>query len=394
MLIPLGTDRPRRRPTRVTYWLMGLCIFIYMLQVLVQGGVLPGLEFHDSCVLFRPIEEGGRWSLASGWWQFLTYQFMHGSTMHLLGNMLFLFVFGPPVEDRFGRWGFGLFYLIGGVVAGFGHWLTAGATPVLGASGSISGVTGAFLVLFPLVHVRVLLFFILIGIFSIPAWWFIAFAVMRDMFGLAAGANPVAYGAHLGGYAYGALVSTGLLWASVISREPYDLFSLGRQAHRRSRYKDLASKGGGAFRTDDANRRRVMQAKRERDQKRDAERSERRAKVIRALSGGDVSGALRLYRAALDEDADAVLGRDAQHSLGIHAYERGDYTAASVIFELFIKKYPRDREADEVRLLLALINARYLNDPVRAKKLLAELKKSGLSEDHQVLAGALRDELG
>ncbi|TVQ80136.1 MAG: rhomboid family intramembrane serine protease [Phycisphaeraceae bacterium] len=394
MLIPLGTDRPRRRPTRVTYWLMGLCIFIYMLQVLVQGGVLPGLEMHDACVLFRPVGEGGRWSLASGWWQFLTYQFMHGSTMHLLGNMLFLFVFGPPVEDRFGRWGFGLFYLLGGVVAGFGHWLTAGATPVLGASGSISGVTGAFLVLFPLVHVRVLLFFILIGIFSIPAWWFIAFAVMRDMFGLAAGANPVAYGAHLGGYAYGALVSTGLLWASVISREPYDLFSLGRQAHRRSRYKDLASKGGGAFRTDDANRRRVMQAKRERDQKRDAERSERRAKVIRALSGGDVSGALRLYRAALDEDADAVLGRDAQHSLGIHAYERGDYTAASVIFELFIKKYPRDREADEVRLLLALINARYLNDPVRAKKLLAELKKSGLSEDHQVLAGALRDELG
>lgn len=373
---------------------MGLCIVIYMVQVLVQGGVLPGLEFHNRCILFHTLAEGQRWSLASGWWQFLTYQFMHGSTMHLLGNMLFLFVFGPPVEDRFGRWGFGVFYLLGGVVAGFGHWLSAGATPVLGASGSISGVTGAFLVLFPLVHVRVLLFFILIGVFSIPSWWFIAFAVMRDLFGLAAGANPVAYGAHLGGYAYGALVATCLLWARVISREPYDLFSMGRQAHRRSRYRDLSSKGGGAFRADDANRQRVLQARREREQKRDAERSERRAKVLRALSGGNIAEALRLYRAALDDDADAVLGRDAQHSLGIHAYERGDYTAASVIFELFIRKYPRDREVDEARLLLALINARYLNDPVRAKKLLAELKKSGLSEDHQVLAGVLRDELG
>src|SRR5690606_30503901 len=86
--------------------------------------------------------------------QFLSYQFLHASWLHLLGNMLFLYVFGNSVEDRLGRAAYLLFYLAGGVMAGVGHaWLEA--APVLGASGAVAGVTGAFLALFPLSNITV-----------------------------------------------------------------------------------------------------------------------------------------------------------------------------------------------------------------------------------------------
>ena len=80
--------------------------------------------------------------------QFFTSVFLHGSWMHLIGNMIFLWVFGNAVNDRFGHVGYAAFYLAGGVLSGLGYVLLAGQAPVLGASGAISAVTGCYLVLF------------------------------------------------------------------------------------------------------------------------------------------------------------------------------------------------------------------------------------------------------
>ena len=85
--------------------------------------------------------------------QFFSCMFLHADTVHLLGNMVFLWVFGSAVNDKLGHAGYAAFYLAGGVIAGVGYVLLSGVAPALGASGAIAAVTGAFLVLFPRVRV-------------------------------------------------------------------------------------------------------------------------------------------------------------------------------------------------------------------------------------------------
>ena len=87
-------------------------------------------------------------------WQFVSYAFLHGGIAHLGGNMLFLFIFGNNVNDKLGGVGYLCFYLAGAVFSGIGHSMVS-ATPILGASGAVAAVTGAYLVLFPRSMVRV-----------------------------------------------------------------------------------------------------------------------------------------------------------------------------------------------------------------------------------------------
>ncbi|MEM1093456.1 MAG: rhomboid family intramembrane serine protease [Bacteroidota bacterium] len=141
----------------------------------------------------------------------LTSMFMHGGFMHLAGNLLFLWIFGDNVEHRFGRRAFLGFYLLSGVAGALAQIVLApdSIIPMLGASGAISGVMGAYLVLFPKNRVHVLFFF---AVLSLPAvivlgLW-IAFQIFEGL-----GANPygggVAYAAHIGGFVAG--VVAGLL---------------------------------------------------------------------------------------------------------------------------------------------------------------------------------------
>ncbi len=384
MFLPIGTDRPRKRPTVVTYWLFGLCVGIHAILWGVQGWSPEGFERVRDVLTFFPGEPGPVGLLG--------YQFVHADLMHLLGNMLFLWVFGPPVEDRFGRIGFLSFYLVGGMAAAGVHAIVSPA-PVIGASGAISGVTGAFLVLFPLTHVRILLFFILIGVFMIPAWWFIAFAIAKDLFFQAAGGGRIAYAAHLGGYAYGAAISGLLLWRKIIPREPFDLFSIGRQAHRRRRFREMARKGQGVWSGQaDAPPKRV--ARRTRPSPEQEERAEMRTEIERAAARGDMDAAARTYLDMLSRHTDAGLGRDALIRVANHLFSSGDHTNAATAYETFLRRYRSDREANDVRLMLALVCARYLNDPIRASQLLGETRMEALDAEHRSLAEAIRDELG
>ncbi len=396
MFIPIGTDRPRKRPTVVTYWLIGLTTLAYVAQEIAIRSMGPEQipRLLDALALARsPLHP----------WGLVTYQFLHGGLMHLLGNMLFLFVFGPNVEDRRGRVGFLALYLVGGGVAGLAHTFASPA-PVIGASGAIAGVTGAYLVLFPKTTIRLLVWFLIIGAFSIPAWWFISFAIMKDLvfqgLGQAMGAaDGVARMAHLGGYAFGAVVSIALLKLRILEREPYDLFTLGRQAHRRRAFKELTSRGRAPWtstvptaapvRRREGGPRRASRAS-EREQQLAAARNE----VSERLSASDLDGAARRYLDLLDEHGEQVMHRGGQLAIANHLAQQGRHEAAAVAYRLYLDRFPSDAEVHRTRLLLALLQARYLNDPIAARKLLDDVDAERVGDEARPLIDALRSEIG
>jgi membrane associated rhomboid family serine protease len=145
-----------------------------------------------------------------GWLTILTSMFMHGSWIHLIGNMWFLWVFGNNIEDSMGHLRFVAFYLLCGILAAAAHISTAPASmvPTVGASGAISGVMGAYLLLYPGVPVHTLFFlFIFVRVILLPAWillgeWFLIQLLLGvGSFGVEGGG--VAFWAHIGGFVAG-----------------------------------------------------------------------------------------------------------------------------------------------------------------------------------------------
>jgi membrane associated rhomboid family serine protease len=136
--------------------------------------------------------------------------FLHGSILHIAGNMLFLWVFGNNIEDRMGAPAYIAFYLLSGLVASAAHIVVQpdSTIPVVGASGAVAGVMGAYLVLFPRVRIRTVLIYFLVLIRDIQAKWLLGFWFVIQFF-----TNPsagVAWVAHVGGFVFGALVALAL----------------------------------------------------------------------------------------------------------------------------------------------------------------------------------------
>lgn len=385
MIIPIGVDRTFRRPTLVNHVLIATNVAAFAVTLLASqrggGGMGRGaMPAWAEALVLTPGQ--------SPWWTLLSYAWLHGSFMHLLGNMLTLWVFGPSIEDRLGRLGYLAFYLAGAVGAGLLH-AAFEPNPVIGASGAIAAVTGAFLVLFPWSQVKVFLFFILIGVFQIPAMWFIGTRIAYDFVlqGVGAGGG-VARLAHLGGYAFGCATAFLLIWTRLVPRDPSDLFSRARQAVRRREFlaaqHELARKDRGPLAKKDDPWVEALAAA--------------RAAVNDALASGD-AGALRSsYRALLNDfGADpslTLLHRRSQYDLANALYRAGDAQAAFAAYDAFARGYPSDPELPAVRLMLGLIAARALNDPVRAKQ---ELNAAlpGLPEGpERELARSILEDLG
>ncbi|MBI4176708.1 MAG: rhomboid family intramembrane serine protease [Candidatus Aenigmarchaeota archaeon] len=136
-----------------------------------------------------------------------TSMFLHGGIDHIFGNMWFLFIYGDNVEDRFGKVKYLLFYLLAGVAATLTHYATnlGSDIPAIGASGAISGVLGAYIAMFPHVHVRVASMY---GGFRVPAWALIGFwFLLQLLFGTISffgdRGSGIAFWAHIGGFAFG-----------------------------------------------------------------------------------------------------------------------------------------------------------------------------------------------
>jgi membrane associated rhomboid family serine protease len=150
------------------------------------------------------------------WQTAFTSMFLHGSFLHIFGNMLFLAIFGPTVEDAMGRVRYSAFYLIGGLVALGAQVLVSPSStaPTLGASGAIAAVLGGYLLLYPRARVLSLVFIVFfVTIIEVPAVFLLGFWFLEQLyFGAAGLASPVgggegvAYFAHIGGFAFGLIV--------------------------------------------------------------------------------------------------------------------------------------------------------------------------------------------
>lgn len=234
MAIPLHDDNPTGQIPFLTILLIAINIFVFAL-VQPHGGssdfvfsyehaVIP-CEIRDQaplseaelvsgeCGRSRVTIEGetyGERPFASAkniWLSMLKSIFLHGSWLHLLGNMLFLWVFGNNIEERFGKVGFLAFFAAAGIAATFSQVLIEpGSTiPIVGASGAIAGVMGAYLVLFPRARILTWWPMFIILVVYIPAavvlglWFLMQFAIDPN--------SGVAWAAHVGGFVFGAFVA-------------------------------------------------------------------------------------------------------------------------------------------------------------------------------------------
>jgi len=155
-------------------------------------------------------------------WTIFSAMFMHGSWIHLLGNMLFLWIFGDNIEDAMGHVLYAIFYLLVGVAGALVHGIISpdAMTPAIGASGAIAGVMGAYIVLFPRATVSVIIPFLFFIPFPLPAFLLIGFWFLAQVFSgfsslgvdaVGAGGG-VAYFAHIGGFVAGALLVNAFAW--------------------------------------------------------------------------------------------------------------------------------------------------------------------------------------
>lgn len=386
MFIPLGTDRPLRRVTLITYCLIAANIAVFLMQVTLRRSDPAGADHFEMLGSLRPFDSAAQGGPGFHWWGLITYAFFHADLKHLLGNMLFLYVFGPNIEDRLGRVWFIIFYALGAVVAGLAQTYFE-KTGVWGASGAIAACTGAYLVMFPRTKIKVI-FLLYLGIMQVSAWWFIAFAIVWDIFSHGFGVGDrVARLAHLAGYGYGAAVALVLLWRKLVPREPYDLFTIGKQAYRRRKFKEAGLAAQEKLR-------------RHWDKPGDPEAAalaEARANVTTLISSGKLAEAGKAYKSLADRFANIVggttLSRRCQYELGNYFYQHQDSDAAVFAYSRFLEAYPKDPEAANIRLLVGMIHARALNDPIKAKALIGEAMKD-LDELHRELAKRELEALG
>jgi membrane associated rhomboid family serine protease len=238
VVVPIYDENPTRRQPYVTWALIAINVLVFLISPIARAplfhnpsteqqcreqayflkwGAVPDELTHNKPLEFTygPAAAPGRCfrvPASSGklpWLSSVTSIFVHGGWLHLIGNMLFLWVFGNNVEDRFGRFRFLLFYLLVGVVSTYGFALTRPESlePLVGASGAISGVLGAYLLMFPRARVLTLVGFLFFLPLRLPAWivlglWFVLQAVYARGAGVSGG-GEVAYLVHVIGFAMG-----------------------------------------------------------------------------------------------------------------------------------------------------------------------------------------------
>lgn len=322
------------------------------------------------------MEDAGRWGLLPGRpdpLNFLSCMFVHGGIAHLLGNMWFLHIFGDNVEDKMGRFRYLAFYLACGVVASLvflqfgrpvGNALGAdeslarwAATPLVGASGAISGVTGAYLVLFPRARIRMIVWILFPFFFALPAFVVIGMFLLQDLvlaatpFGELVGG--VAYMAHVGGSATG--IVTALLLKPWLRRRG------GSHWDRDTGFSgtsdpagpagDLPSETPPAVRLPSANLR---------DQ------------VVGAVLDDRMDLALDLYAAWVAAPRREVLPPSVEIEVAHELLRRQRIDPAIEAYRRFLGSHPRAADAPEAKFRLGMINARVTGDLPRAREWLLQ----------------------
>ena len=208
-MIPLKDENPTSSRPIVTYFLIGLCVVVFLMQLgsqsyrtlILSYGLIPSvLMGHDQL----PMDLYA----VPAYMTIFSHMFMHGGWMHLIMNMLFMWVFADNIEDNLGSRNFIIFYILCGIGAAMAHVLmdTHSQIPMIGASGAISGVLGAYIINYPKARILVLIPFFFIFIIKIRAlyvlgYWFVLQFI--NSYTMSSQEGGVAYAAHIGGFVCG-----------------------------------------------------------------------------------------------------------------------------------------------------------------------------------------------
>lgn len=217
-MIPIKDIIPRRQAPFVTYALIAVNVLVFFIELSLPYDVLNYIFYVFGLVPARYTHP--EWAYFVGlhiddYWPFLTNTFLHGSWFHLISNMWALWIFGDNVEDRMGHFRYLIFYLLSGIAASFTHFIfNANSTiPAIGASGALSGIMGAYFIMFPTSRIITLIPIFFIPYFiEIPAiiyigFWFLS-QLISGTFSIFIGQNAggIAWWAHIGGFIFGVVM--------------------------------------------------------------------------------------------------------------------------------------------------------------------------------------------
>lgn len=358
-MIPIHTNIwPRRRPY-ANYGLIGLTVLIFLASYNpgLPSSLVPIRQWAFGMML-RPAD----WRL----WQIVTYAFLHGGLLHLLGNMFFLYLFGNNVNDKLGHLGYLCFYLAGAAFSGLTHVFGHGHSlvPTLGASGAVAAVTGAYLVLYPRSLITVLYWFFFIGTVEIPALWFIGIKMILLDNVIIRSSPFIAYDAHLGGYAFGAGVTLLLLGVRLLPTNHLDLWSLLVQWNRRRRYRTVVAKGYDPF----TGTRVVQPSGAMASVTVDPRIADLRAQISQRIAEHNLSMAARAYLELMAIDHKQVIGREALLDVANQLASEGLHAQAAQAYQQYLSHYPGSLYQEQVMLMLGLLYARYIGQPEKARR--------------------------
>ncbi len=215
-MIPLRDDNPTKIVPVMTVGLIGLNVLVFLYQIslgpggaevfIYQFGAIPAVIFGSQNLPSELVAIPASLSV-------FTSMFLHGGFLHLIGNMLYLWIFGNNIEDAMGHGRFILFYLLTGVAASMAHFFTDlnSEIPTIGASGAISGILGAYILLYPRAQVLVLIFLgFFIRVMYVPAGLALGFyfllQILQGTLTFGQGGGGVAWFAHIGGFIAGLLL--------------------------------------------------------------------------------------------------------------------------------------------------------------------------------------------
>ena len=373
-MLPIGTSITPRKTPYANYILIAVNIIIFVLTYWPHREVIVGAP--DIIRVVRP------WAVqfklypnTPYLWQFVTYAFLHASWMHIIGNMFFLYLFGKNVNDKMGNVGYICFYLAGAVSSGIGHALFSNS-PVLGASGAVAAVTGAYLVLFPRSLITVIYWFV----FEIQASLFIAIKlIILDNIIYRNPGSSVAYGAHLAGYAFGIAAILLLLATRLLQTDQTTLWMIIKQWNRRRQFRDVVNSQPQHQKTKWVK----AQIKTPQQKEHDKKIADFRNRISNYLSQHNLTDAASTYIELVQFDDTQILSRPQQLDIANQLMSSGDWQQSADAYEKFLKQYTNSQHSEQVELMLGVLYARYLNQPQKAVEYLNRARK-GITDPGQV----------
>ena len=376
MLIPIGTDYQKRKIPFVNYAIVAVNIFLFVYLYVFKA--------HQNELLYYHMISGFELNVKSpGVMQFFSSLFLHADWMHVLGNMVFLWVFGNAINDKLGQIGYLIFYLAGGVAASLAYYLLNDTGYLIGASGAIAAVTGAYFIMLPRTNVKTLILTIIIFAYDIPSLVFIAFQVALNIYWALGNRNSqVAYSAHVAGYAFGITIAVLILKFKIIKRDDWDILHLIKRYRQRAKYRKFVKQNYDPFaRAHDVGKNisQVSQAM-QKNLNLDSRTLDLYNKINQACKNDNPKLAADLYQQWCSADhAGVILSEKNLLVISNTLAAEQKFAQASDCYELLLEHYPSCDNNAQIRLMLGRVYNTYLHDPNRALPHLkiAESKLSG-----------------